>query len=80
MGRCNTHREEHVGPCNWCGSKLCGFCITKRNGSLIYCEKCSVKLNVRARVPKPRKQLPEMELHESPKKPTLTNDGYLDLT
>jgi len=80
MTRCREHRRETEGPCNWCGDKLCSECIAQNSRNLIYCEKCSLKVRVRAKVPAAKKPAPEMYLHESPKKPTLTHDGYLDLT
>jgi len=42
--RCQTHRKEHQGPCNWCGAKLCELCIAKQEGRKYYCEKCAINL------------------------------------
>jgi len=42
--RCNEHKREFLGPCNWCGKKLCEMCIAKQEGKRYYCEHCAVAL------------------------------------
>jgi len=40
MIKCDKHRKDHIGGCMWCGKKLCEFCIAKRDGVKLYCDKC----------------------------------------
>ena len=78
MERCAAHRREHAGACNWCGSKLCHECISHKQGSLVYCEKCNVRLSVagKARV----EAVPTAQVRSAPRKISMTKDGYADLT
>ncbi|MEM2915804.1 MAG: hypothetical protein QXT19_00375 [Candidatus Woesearchaeota archaeon] len=59
--RCNTHRKEFEGVCNWCGKKLCPLCIAKQEGRKYYCEACAVAL-----VPFKREKLPAVEVVRKP--------------
>jgi hypothetical protein len=59
--RCNTHRKEFEGACNWCGKKLCPMCIAKQEGRKFYCEACAVAL-----VPFKREKLPAVEFTRKP--------------
>jgi hypothetical protein len=38
--KCDKHRKDHVGGCMWCGKRLCEFCVAKREGVKLYCDKC----------------------------------------
>ena len=51
--RCTKHRRNVVGACNWCGKQICPYCIGKKEGKKIYCEKCSMRLSTvkRAKIP-----------------------------
>jgi len=88
--RCNTHRKEFEGTCNWCGKKLCPLCIAKQEGRKYYCEACAIAL-----VPFKREKLPAVELVKKPAMPAvpaqempepevkrrfvLGKDGYFEL-
>jgi len=45
MVKCLEHTRESVGPCMWCGKKLCDKCIAHQEGRKLYCEKCAQQLN-----------------------------------
>ncbi|MBW3002048.1 hypothetical protein KY338_02700 [Candidatus Woesearchaeota archaeon] len=55
--RCTKHRRQTVGACNWCGKQLCPYCIGKKEGGKLYCDKCAMRLSTvkRAKIPKPEK-------------------------
>ncbi len=42
--RCDKHKKDQIGGCMWCGRRLCQFCIAKKDGGKLYCEKCAVSL------------------------------------
>jgi len=54
--RCTKHRRNTVGACNWCGKQICPYCVGKKEGKKIYCEKCSLRLSTvkRAKIPPPK--------------------------
>lgn len=54
--RCTKHRRNTVGACNWCGKPVCPYCIGKKEGKKVYCEKCSMRLSTvkRAKIPPAR--------------------------
>ncbi len=56
--------------------KLCQDCVSRQQGHLVYCDKCSGHLQVPIRT---RPELTEIAT-QMPKRPMLTKDGYLDLT
>ncbi|MDO8660846.1 MAG: hypothetical protein Q7K43_03080 [Candidatus Woesearchaeota archaeon] len=70
------HKKEPVGPCNWCGTKLCQDCVSRAQGHLVYCDKCSGHL----RVPTRQKPVPLSATLQISRRPVFTADGYLDLT
>ncbi len=76
MDRCILHKKEPVGPCNWCGTKLCQDCVSRTQGRLVYCNKCSGHL----RVPTQEKSVLASVSSQISRRPVFTADGYLDLT
>jgi len=86
--RCQTHRKEHQGPCNWCGAKLCELCIAKQEGRKFYCEKCAINLlpfkREKLPVAKPVAKVAAIPVQPA-SEPTvkrrfvLSNDGYFEL-
>ena len=79
MIKCDKHKKDHVGGCMWCGKRLCEFCIAKRDGGKLYCEKCSVQLGgIR------RERLPTLEEQQQPRAPAtgkrfVLKNGYLEM-
>jgi len=77
MIKCDKHRKDLVGGCMWCGRRLCEFCIARREGSKLYCDKCAVQLGgIR------REHLPTIE--EQPRPPAagrrfVLKNGYLEM-
>lgn len=88
--RCTKHRKDFMGPCNWCGTKLCELCIAKQEGRKFYCEHCAVSLvpykrerlpTVRA-TPRPVTTVPVPAQPETPavkRRFVLGKDGYFEL-
>jgi len=86
--RCTKHRKDFMGPCNWCGAKLCELCIAKQEGRKYYCEHCAVSLvpykreslpTVRA-VPRPVTTVPvQPEMPAVKRRFVLSKDGYFEL-
>ncbi len=84
--RCQEHRRDFHGPCNWCGKKLCEMCIAKQEGRKYYCEHCAVRL-----VPYKREKLPPptprvvtqltqtLETPAVKRRFVLGKDGYFEL-
>lgn len=86
--RCPTHRRDQLGPCNWCGAKLCELCIAKQEGRKLYCEKCAINLlpfkreRLPAVMPKPvaAPPLPVSPAEQPVKRRfVLGKDGYFEL-
>jgi hypothetical protein len=77
MIKCDKHKKDHVGGCMWCGKRVCEFCIAKREGSKLYCEKCAINLGgIR------RERLPQMSAEPSPPaggKRFVLKNGYLEM-
>lgn len=74
--KCDKHRKDHVGGCMWCGKRLCEFCVAKREGVKLYCDKCIGLLGNVRRDPLPnvgRQPLP------SAGKRFVIKDGYLEM-
>jgi hypothetical protein len=42
--KCEKHKKDHVGGCQWCGKRVCEFCVAKQVGKKLYCEKCASML------------------------------------
>jgi len=42
--RCEKHKKDHVGGCQWCGKRVSEFCVAKQEGKKLYCEKCASML------------------------------------
>jgi hypothetical protein len=59
--RCTKHRRNTVGACNWCGKQVCPYCIGKKEGKKIYCEKCSMRLSTVKRAKMPAVQPQKMQ-------------------
>ncbi len=53
MDKCLQHTKESVGPCMWCGKKLCEKCVTHQEGKKLYCDKCAEQLNPMTRMKMP---------------------------
>ena len=55
--RCTTHRRNTVGACHWCGKQVCPYCIGKKDGRKVYCEKCAMRLSAvkRAKIPQAKR-------------------------
>jgi hypothetical protein len=75
--KCDKHRKDHVGGCMWCGKRLCQFCIAKREGSKLYCDKCAINLGgVR------REHLPRVNTQErapATGRRFVLKNGYLEI-
>ncbi len=77
MMKCDKHKKDHVGGCMWCGKRVCEYCIAKREGNKLYCEKCAINLGgVR------REHLPQISTQ--PKVPAagrrfVLKNGYLEM-
>jgi len=75
--RCDKHRKDHVGGCMWCGRRLCEFCIARKEGSKLYCDKCAVQLGgIR------REHLPTIDAPLHPPaagKRFVLKNGYLEM-
>jgi hypothetical protein len=74
--RCDKHRKDHVGGCMWCGRRLCEFCVAKRDGGKLYCDKCQSNLGgIR------RERLPQLSLPRPPAngRRFVLKNGYLEL-
>ncbi|MEM3154718.1 MAG: hypothetical protein QW165_04100 [Candidatus Woesearchaeota archaeon] len=60
----------------WCGRRLCEFCIAKREGIKLYCDKCSVQLGgIR------RERLPRLDVQPRPPatgRRFVLRNGYLE--
>ncbi len=59
--RCNNHKKEFEGACNWCGKKLCELCIARSEGRKFYCEHCAISL-----LPFKRQPLPAAKITARP--------------
>ena len=75
--KCDKHRKDHVGGCMWCGRRLCQFCIARKEGSKLYCDKCAVNLGAIR-----REHLPTVSTQ--PKAPAIgrrfvLKNGYLEI-
>ncbi|MBN1644912.1 hypothetical protein JW851_02645 [Candidatus Woesearchaeota archaeon] len=82
--RCNKHKKEVIGHCNWCGKHVCPLCIAKKEGKKLYCEKCAIQLSSIKKIhlpkvkPIPRDEKPaEKQMEPTKKKLVLDDDGYL---
>ena|GEM_PF-1832691 len=89
--RCTKHRRNTVGACNWCGKQICPYCIGKKEGKKIYCDKCALRLSSvkRAKIPPSKKPKESQGAREQPRieeKPvkqkrvfSVDEEGYLVL-
>ncbi|MBI4151296.1 hypothetical protein HY492_04165 [Candidatus Woesearchaeota archaeon] len=81
MDKCIKHTKELVGGCMWCGKRLCEFCIARKEGLKVYCEKCAQQLGP------PRRSIPVVEtkpvapvIPERRSAPRIDKDGYFDFS
>ena len=42
--RCEQHKKEIQGHCQWCGKMLCKQCVAKSHNDKLFCEKCGKDL------------------------------------
>ena len=78
MMRCDRHKKEYLGGCMWCGKRLCELCVSKRDGSKIYCEKCVISLGGVARESLPLAERSD-EVIPSGGRRFVFKKGYLEL-
>ena len=87
--RCVKHHRTTIGACQWCGKQLCPFCVAKKEGQKLYCEKCTILLSgvKKAKLPPLKQAKPEEKKdivserrqQQTQEKYVLDKDGYLIL-
>ncbi len=74
--KCEKHKKDHVGGCQWCGKRICQYCVARADGKKLFCEKCTGILSPLTREHMPvLKEAPQVVSGERPK--FIMKDGYL---
>ncbi len=43
--RCEQHKKDVEGHCQWCGKLLCKHCVAKSHNGKLFCDKCGKDLS-----------------------------------